>query len=309
MSVTIVAELQSSILKIQENKALYEEANFNIRADALDFIDFHIIDRIGIFDQNEDAKEEFEFVKTLARNLTVELEIIDRNLFRKLREQIGAANDKSVVLRDIICKYCETDISAINESGKTGYDNLDIFINGILSEQKIPEPTKNSEPEMIFYQKTPARIIFEMLAKAQIKEDDVFFDLGSGLGQVAILTNLISGVSAKGIEYETVYCDYARQSAVQLNLSNISFINKDARNMDYSEGSIFFLYTPFKGKILDEVMGLLRKAAQKKPIRIFTYGPCSASIAQLNWLTCVSGNLGDASRLYEFKSVMHEGVQ
>jgi hypothetical protein len=39
-----------------------------------------------------------------------------------------------------------------------------------------------------------------------ITQADVFFDLGSGLGQVPILVNLLSGAAAKGMEFEPVYC-------------------------------------------------------------------------------------------------------
>jgi hypothetical protein len=39
-------EIQSDIEAIEKNEALNEEANFVDRAEAIDFIEFHIIDRI-----------------------------------------------------------------------------------------------------------------------------------------------------------------------------------------------------------------------------------------------------------------------
>jgi len=304
----IISEIQSDIQAIQVNKALYKESNFNIRTEALDFLDFHIIDRIEGLIQEQGLKDELELLRILANKVKLELEKIDINLFQQLREQIRIATNKEIIFREIIFKYFGFFIIDIGQSDKTGYDNLDIFINELFSNQIIPEPTKEREEEMVFYQKTPVRIIFEMLAVAKIKQDDVFFDLGSGLSQVAILVNLISGVSATGIEYEPSYCKYAKESVSQLDLSNVNFINEDARNSDYSEGTIFFLYTPFEGKILQDVMNFLQEVAQKRAIRVFTYGSCSMLIAKLSWLNCETGKANNEYRLYEFSSCIHKYI-
>jgi SAM-dependent methyltransferase len=181
-----------------------------------------------------------------------------------------------------------------------GYDNLDMFINGLLSDQSIPEATMEREPGMVFYQKTPARILFELAAVAELKPGDVFFDIGSGLGQAAILVNLISGATARGIEYEPAYCNYAKACASRLSLSNVEFINAGAHQGDYSQGTVFYLYTPFEGLLLQDMLEILQKEAQKRTIRIFTYGPCSSHVARQGWLTCVNGNGDNAYKLYEF---------
>lgn len=93
---------------------------------------------------------------------------------------------------------------------------------------------------MVFYQKTPGRVIFELAEKCRFTEDDVFFDLGSGLRQVAILVHLLTGMAAKGIEFEPAFCNYARVFAAALNLTGVTFINIDARDADYSTGTVFF---------------------------------------------------------------------
>jgi len=134
---------------------------------------------------------------------------------------------------------------------------------------------------------------------------EIFFDLGSGLGQVVILLYLITGIAAKGVEFECKYFDYAKESALHLNLSDVEFINEDARNLDYSETTIFFLYTPFKGKMLQDMMRVLQKVAKKRLIRIFTYGPCSIELVRQDWLKCTNGNADDFYQLCEFKSLPH----
>ena len=68
---------------------------------------------------------------------------------------------------------------------------------------------------MIYYQKTPARIILELVKKAAFQPGDVFYDLGSGLGQAAILVNLLASVISKGVEFEPAYCHYAKTCAAE----------------------------------------------------------------------------------------------
>lgn len=183
-----------------------------------------------------------------------------------------------------------------------GYDHLDTFLTGLLSDQAVPEASLKRMPGMVFYQKTPARIILELAERAALKQDDIFFDLGSGLGQVVILVHLLTGAAVRGVEYEPAYWRYAQVCITGLHLSNVIFSNKDARSEDYSQGTVFFMYTPFEGNMLEEMLAILRKEAAKRVIRIFTYGPCTFPVAQQDWLYCRNEIREDAYELYEFRS-------
>ena len=148
----------------------------------------------------------------------------------------------------------------------------------------MPEQSKELEPEMVFYQKTPVRIIFELAGKCNFASSDVFFDLGSGLGQVPMLVNLLTGIKSIGIEFEPAFCEYSMNCAKELGLSDVHFINTDARKADYSGGNVFFMYTPFEGDMLKEVLEMLLKESLERGIRIITYGPCSSVVATESWL-------------------------
>jgi precorrin-6B methylase 2 len=178
-----------------------------------------------------------------------------------------------------------------------------VFINGLLLIEAVPLETKAREPEMVYYQPTPARIIFELVEKAQLTREDVFYDMGSGLGQAPILVHLLSGATAKGIEFEPAYCDYARECAADLNLSAVEFINAEARTADYSEGTVFFRYTPFEGGVLQEVLEMLWEASRRRRIRLFTYGPCTLQVSQQSWLKCVDQNRAHLYKLGVFRSL------
>ncbi len=68
--------------------------------------------------------------------------------------------------------------------------------------------------------------------------------------------------------------------------------------------TIFFMYTPFEGTLLKQMLDLLQQHAKSKSTRIFTYGPCSAVIAQEPWLKCKNGDGDDIYKLYEFRNLL-----
>lgn len=220
-------------------------------------------------------------------------------MFAHLREQISTGSCTGSFFKSLIGQYLgDTGSHADN----IGYDHLDTFLNGLLSDQPVPEASLTRMPGMLFYQKTPARIIFELAERAALQLDDIFFDLGSGLGQVVILVHLLTDAAARGVEYEPAYWRYAQGCITGLKLSNVECFNKDARSGDYSRGTVFFMYTPFEGSMLEEMLAILRKEAAKRVIRIFTYGPCTFPVAEQDWLCCKSGIVDDPYRLYEFSS-------
>jgi precorrin-6B methylase 2 len=276
--------IKSEIGVIRKNDLIYQQENFEARLKAIDFVDFHILGRIEALLQTYNVPDELLQLKAEADEVKTALEEIDTMLFTKLREDIRTGVYKQNAFKDLVAKY----VAAIwlEESNEAiGYDDLDVFINGLLSAATIPEPLRTLEPEMVFYQKTPARLVFELVEKVAFAPEDVLIDIGCGLGQVPIIVNLLTGIKTKGIEYEPAFCGYADECAAGLNLANVAFISTDARQADYSAGTVFFIYTPFKGEMLQQVLGLLKQQAQARQITLITYGPCTLEVALQNWLT------------------------
>ena len=67
-------------------------------------------------------------------------------------------------------------------------------------------------------------------------------------------------------------------------MPKVTFINADVLLADYGKGTVFYMYTPFEGKILQEVLDILHKESQLRKIRIFTHGPCTPRVAGQGWL-------------------------
>src|SRR5215469_1555022 len=72
----------------------------------------------------------------------------------------------------------------------------------------------------------------DLIRPTQPTERGVFIDLGSGLGHVSLLASICAGTRCIGIEVEAAYVNCARQSAYELNLNNVTFIHRDAREAD-----------------------------------------------------------------------------
>jgi hypothetical protein len=142
-----------------------------------------------------------------------------------------------------------------------------------------------------------------MIEKADFKPEDVFFDLVSGLGQVTILVNLFTSVISRGVEFEPAFCEYAKARADELHLNNVDFIHTDARYAHYTSGTVFFMYTPFEGRMLSDVLQNLKGLAKSKRIKIFTYGPCTTEVARQNWLVSRSLIQYDSGEFAEFLSI------
>jgi SAM-dependent methyltransferase len=299
----VIYEIQSDLEAIEKNAALYEETNFDRRARAIDYIEFNIIDQIEGLLHTINQPEKLTILKQSAERVKRQLEGIDDTLFQRLRADIRSGGCPGTALKGLIDEYVRGDPSGGRQQDEIGYDSLDMFINGLLLINPVPLETKAREPEMVSYQQTPARIILELVEKAHLTAKDVFYDLGSGLGQVPILVNLLSGVEAKGIEFEPAYCDYARGCAADLNLSRVEFVNVDARQADYSDGTVFFMYTPFKGRVLQEVLEKLQRESRRRRIRLFTYGPCTPEVSRQNWLKGIAENRADLYKLGEFSSL------
>jgi SAM-dependent methyltransferase len=148
----------------------------------------------------------------------------------------------------------------------------------------LPEETQNLQPGMIGYHPTPARVIFALIEHTHLSAADVFYDLGAGLGRVVLLVGLLTTAHVKGIEFEPAYCAYAQQRADSLHLSRVTFFNVDARQADYTDGTVFFLYTPFTGRMLQVVLAQLEAVAHTHPITLVTYGACRRDVAQQRWV-------------------------
>jgi hypothetical protein len=253
-------------------------AGFAARVAAIEHLETHVLDRLRYLQESVRLPEELKGLAGRAEALRRRLEAENELDLEKLRQKIKSGRYKPQELKRAFIRYA-------GPPGKAGeYDGMDSLVGGLLGLGIPPKERATPEPEMVAYQPTPARSILALIKGANLRPKDIFVDLGSGLGQVVILVALLSGASAWGIEFEPAYCEYAERCARRLKVPRVQFIRGDAREASLSGGTIFFLYTPFRGGLLRQVLERLRAEAKKRPIRVFTYGPCTAEVAGTGWL-------------------------
>ena len=297
-----ICEIQAALEAIERDDALHNDLSFGRRLEAQDVVEAGILPRVKDLLAAHGQAQDLVALQQRAESLKSRLEECDENLFRKLRTGIRSGNYRGAELRRQLETYAGTGRGKRSQ-GRGAYDSLDALLSGILLAEAAPEAVMARESEMVFYQPTPARIIFELVERAGLQPHDTFYDLGSGLGQVVILANLLSGATAKGIEIDPAYCEYARRCAQDLNLSDVEFINVDAREAKYADGTVFFLYTPFEGRMLQQVLDRLELVAETRRIALYTYGPCTWQVSRQPWLESVGLGAYHVYSLAAFESV------
>lgn len=297
-----VAEIQADLEAIERDVALCVERNFGARQVAGDVIERQLLDRIDGLLATAAQPGPLLGLRQAAEQVQRRLEAIDQQLFRRIRAEIRSGLYRLNELRELIAETAGTSVSDGGPASRGGYDSLDLLINGLLGTTSPPVAERELEPDMVYYQKTPARVLCELIEQANLTQADLFYDLGSGLGHAPILVSLLSAAQARGVEFEPAYCAYAQACAADLRLSRVAFINADARDVAYADGTVFFMYTPFRGRMLEAVLAKLRAEAYGRVIRLFTFGPCTATVAQQPWLARVDQNAPRLYRLAEFRS-------
>jgi SAM-dependent methyltransferase len=113
--------------------------------------------------------------------------------------------------------------------------------------------------------------IVRTVLDAPIGSNDVFVDLGSGLGKVVMAVHLLTGARARGVEVQPDLATRARERAHDLGL-DVTFVDGDALDANLDDATVFFLYLPFTGEVLAGVMKRLRAIAERKPIVVCALG-------------------------------------
>lgn len=261
----------ASLRRLEADPALFQQEKLEQRLTALDDLDAqyagcHAHTQIG----------------HRAQVLRARLEALNSEIYQSLRSDIRSGSASQTLLRWIA--------GSASRSGSPGplpglsFDWRDEMASGILQVHEPGEARIERSPEMVPYQPTPVRHILQLIAASALSHDDRFVDLGSGLGHVPLLVSMLTGVRSLGIEVQPAYVLCAQQCAQSLRLDCVEFVPEDARAADLSSGNVFYLYSPFTGSILTNVLKRLRTESTRRTIKICSLGPCTRTVAEQAWL-------------------------
>lgn len=168
----------------------------------------------------------------------------------------------------------------------------DGWLDQIFGLEGLPHDGPELPRGCVPYLPSSVATLLRVIEVAEVRSDDVFVDVGSGLGRATVLTHFLTGAGAIGLEIQPALVRSSRELASRLNAERVSVIEGDAAKLTgyITIGSVFFLYCPFSGDRLDQVMDGLELIAQTREIRV-----CSVDLPlpSRSWLTPVllSGDL------------------
>lgn len=119
------------------------------------------------------------------------------------------------------------------------------------------------------------------LAGIPVVADDVFVDLGAGSGKVVLLARFLTGAQTRGVDLQPRLISQAREAAAALGCDPADFEVADARDAEIGDGTVFFMYLPFTGPVLDAVMRRLRAIAERREIVVCALG---LELTAYDWL-------------------------
>lgn len=154
------------------------------------------------------------------------------------------------------------------------------WLEALLGVDRPPQASLPPHPELLGYHASGVGSLLHLVRDTPIRADDVFVDVGSGMGKVTLLVHLLTGARCVGLERDPVLVEAARARAAALGVTDVTYVQGDAREMAL-QGSVYFLYLPFNGVALQEAMARLEEATRGRPVRVCTLG---LDLAAFTWL-------------------------
>lgn len=291
-----LSKLEWDLAALERDSSLHSDDNLTARFKALKTLDF-LGEAFQIKAGQRLAASGLRRVRALEDNLGAR----NQALFRKLRSGIRTGAVTPGQLRTVLernCRYRRGDTACMH----WGAEAADALTAGLFRSDCPPQEWDGSDIEMIHYESTPVSALLELVHRVPMERADRFVDIGSGLGQVVFLVNLLTGVEAVGLEVVPAYVERARSEAKRLGIDGVSFSEGDARSADLCGGTVYFLFSPFRGQMLQAVLNRLRHEACTRRLTICSFGPCTEQIASEPWLTLQEAGMNHEFRLAIFHS-------
>lgn len=146
----------------------------------------------------------------------------------------------------------------------------DAWVDSLLGLNDIPADGPDLPAGGVPYLPCSVTTLLQVIDLAEITAEDVFVDVGAGVGRATMLVHLLTGASAIGVEVQQALVVEAQALASAFEAHRVRTIHGDAAAMPGSMtmGTVFFLYCPFSGDRLLRVLQGLEDIAASRVIRI-----------------------------------------
>ncbi len=146
----------------------------------------------------------------------------------------------------------------------------DVWVDAVLGIEGVPDDGADLPRGCVPYLPCAVSAVIAMVDAAVVSAEDVFVDVGAGVGRAAITVGLLTGATVVGVEVQRGLAARARTLASALPTLRMDVVVGDVADHidDVSAGTVFFLYCPFSGVRLEAFVDGLAGAAAHHPIRI-----------------------------------------
>lgn len=112
----------------------------------------------------------------------------------------------------------------------------------VTTNEVTKQVNEHREPDVIFVP-TPQDIVDKMLELAQVKKDDLLYDLGCGDGRIVVTAAKRYGCKAVGYDIDPVRVKESLENVQKNNVGHLAVIEqKDIFTLDLSEANVITLY-------------------------------------------------------------------
>lgn len=146
----------------------------------------------------------------------------------------------------------------------------DRFLFEGSSQDPLPDDGRDLPRGCAPYLPCNLEVIERAIELLDIGEDDIFVDVGSGLGRVGAFVHFLTGAAAIGIEIQQHLVREATRLRAELRRSRMITIHGDAAELlrYLPLGTVYFLYCPCGGARLERILSLIEYEARHRSIRV-----------------------------------------
>jgi predicted RNA methylase len=132
----------------------------------------------------------------------------------------------------------------------------------------------------------------EILRVVSPGPEDVFYDIGCGMGRILCVAAQQPVRKCVGVELQEPLCQIARRNAASLRgrKAPIEIVCRDATTADLSDGTIYFMFNPFGPETLRDTLANIRGSLSQNPrdIKVVYYhAKYQSVIDDMEWLVKV----------------------
>jgi hypothetical protein len=143
-----------------------------------------------------------------------------------------------VYLQRILSVAIAGTIASIGVAGCTQQQDINAEV-----QNPTAETTPQERPKDVPYVPTPQTVVDAMLELAQVKENDVLYDLGSGDGRIPITAAQKYGTRGVGVDIDPERIEEANANAQKAGVTDkVKFVQQDLFKTDFSEATVVTLY-------------------------------------------------------------------